>query len=123
SHQPRQPRATLAGPASSDSHQPRQPRATLAGPASSNSDSQPHASLTERVLAELARGGTVPAIAARVGTSEVFVKAMVDHFARLGMGGSAQSLCSLGQGACGDLARDELSEAARVACAGCAFSR
>ncbi len=74
--------------------------------------------LSERVLEELLAGGTVDAVAARCNTSAIFVKTMLDHYARLGMVTEASSLCSSGLGACSAPA-DELSMEATVHCAGC----
>lgn len=78
-------------------------------------------SVTERVLAEIAAGGTIPAVARKTGTSVVFVKVLLDHLQRTGLGGSASSLCSSGQGACGPAGAT--SQAALISCAGCAFAR
>ncbi len=75
-------------------------------------------SVTSRVLAELAAGGTVEAVAVRCGTSAIFVKTMLDHYQRLGMLAEASSLCSSGLGACSAPA-DALSMEAQVHCAGC----
>ena len=69
-----------------------------------------------RVLEELRAGGTVHAIAVKVGVSEVFVRTMLDHYDRIGILDDAQSFCSSGLGACHTT---ELSDEARVHCAGC----
>ncbi|WP_394263375.1 hypothetical protein [Trueperella sp.] len=82
---------------------------------------RPAANATERVLAEIRAGATVPAVARRTGTSEVFVKTILDHFDRLGMLGSAASLCSSDHGACSPGGAQ--TEAAKISCAGCAFAR
>ncbi|MFT0847366.1 hypothetical protein VR010_06380 [Actinomycetaceae bacterium L2_0104] len=74
--------------------------------------------VTGRVLAELRSGGTVDAVAARCGTSAIFVKTILDHYRRLGMVAEAASLCSSGLGACSAPA-GELSMEATVHCAGC----
>ena len=81
----------------------------------------PQPSVSQRVIAEIKAGGTIPAIASRVGTSETFVRVMFDHFARLGMTGTTESLCNSGSGACGP--SGATTDQARVACAGCAFAR
>ena len=78
-------------------------------------------SLTERVVAEIKRGGTVPAIASRTGTSEIFVKVLADHLARTGLSAEATSLCASGAGACGP--NGATTDVARVACAGCFFAK
>lgn len=75
----------------------------------------------EQVLAELQIGGAVPAIARRVGVSEVFVCVVLDHVRRLGLADSAQSLCVSGTGACGP--HGARTDQARLACAGCAFAK
>ena len=75
-------------------------------------------SVTEHVLVELQLGGTVEAVAARCGTSAIFVKTMVDHYRRLGLVSEASSLCSSGLGVCSAPA-GELSMEAQVHCAGC----
>ncbi|MDD7465583.1 MAG: hypothetical protein PUK59_05035 [Actinomycetaceae bacterium] len=72
--------------------------------------------ITARVLTELAAGKTAPEVAATLGTSVVFVRVLAEHLQRVGLAQSAQSLCSSGLGAC---SAGELSEQARVACAGC----
>lgn len=77
--------------------------------------------LTDRIIAEISRGGSIPAIAARVGTSEIFVKTMADHLSRTGITVAATSLCATGHGACGP--NGPLGEVAKVACAGCFFAR
>ena len=74
--------------------------------------------VAERVLVELRLGGTVDAVAARCGTSAIFVRTMLDHYTRLGMVTEASSLCSSGLGACSSPA-GELSMEAQVHCAGC----
>ena len=76
----------------------------------------PVGSVTDRVLRQLREGRTVRAIAATSGVSEVFVSTMLDHFERLGLLDEANSLCSSGLGAC---STTELTDEARVACAGC----
>lgn len=76
----------------------------------------PVGSVTDRVLRQLREGRTVRAIAATSGVSEVFVSTMLDHFERLGLLDEASSLCSSGLGAC---STTELTDEARVACAGC----
>ena len=76
----------------------------------------PVGSVTDRVLRQLREGRTVCAIAATSGVSEVFVSTMLDHFERLGLLDEANSLCSSGLGAC---STTELTDEARVACAGC----
>lgn len=78
----------------------------------------PEQPLAERVRVALSRGGTVHAVAAQCHTSEIFVKTMLDHYERLGFLTGAQSLCSSGLGACSPHEGD-LSEQARVHCAGC----
>ncbi|QOR45995.1 hypothetical protein [Trueperella pecoris] len=91
-------------------------------PAADASPSQPAPyAVTERVLAEIRAGGTIPAVAHKTGTSEVFVKVLVDHLARTGLGGTASSLCASGQGACGS--EGAQTEAALISCAGCAFAK
>ncbi|QOR48089.1 hypothetical protein INS90_01980 [Trueperella pecoris] len=91
-------------------------------PAADASPSQPEPyAVTERVLAEIRAGGTIPAVAHKTGTSEVFVKVLVDHLARTGLSGTASSLCSSGQGACGS--EGAQTEAALISCAGCAFAK
>lgn len=69
------------------------------------------------VLAALRRGGTVPSIARETGAPEAFVATMVDHYKRVGLLAGSGSLCSSGLGACEP--GDELSDVARVQCAGC----
>ena len=76
----------------------------------------PVGSVTDRVLRQLREGRTVRAIAATSGVSEVFVSTMLDHFERLGLLDEANSLCTSGLGAC---STTELTDEARVACAGC----
>ena len=76
------------------------------------------APLAERVRVALEAGGTVRSVAIQCGTSEIFVKTMLDHYERLGYLTEAQSLCSSGLGACSSPA-DALSMEARVHCAGC----
>lgn len=76
----------------------------------------PVGSVTDRVLRQLREGRTVRAIAATSGVSEVFVSTMLEHFERLGLLDEASSLCSSGLGAC---STTELTDEARVACAGC----
>lgn len=71
---------------------------------------------TQRVLAQLQEGRTIRAIAATTHTSEVFVATMLEHYERLGMLDRAESLCSSGLGACHTT---DLSDEARIACAGC----
>lgn len=75
----------------------------------------------ERVVAEIKRGGTIPAIAARTGTSEIFVKVLAEHLARTGLSAEATTLCASGAGACGP--NGATTEAAQVACAGCFFAK
>lgn len=74
--------------------------------------------LSDRVLSLLAQGKSIPAVARECGTSEVFVTTMFEHFSRLGLAMSASSLCSSGLGAC-STPHEQLSEGARVTCAGC----
>lgn len=76
----------------------------------------PRGSVTDRVLSGIRSGRTVHAIAVEAGVSEVFVATMVDHYGRLGVLNTATSLCSSGLGAC---RTTDLSDEARVACAGC----
>ncbi len=76
---------------------------------------------TDRVLAEIRAGRTVSAVAKRTGTSEVFVKTLLEHLDRLGMLASATSLCNSDHGACGPMGAQ--TEAAKINCAGCAFAR
>lgn len=73
------------------------------------------------MLAELSVGATVPAIARKVGVSQVFVQVVLEHYERLGLVGAAQSLCASGTGACGP--NGAVTDAAHVACAGCAFAK
>ena len=87
----------------------------VAGAAGSASAPAP---LAERVRVALEAGGTVRSVAIQCGTSEIFVKTMLDHYERLGYLTEAQSLCSSGLGACSSPA-DALSMEARVHCAGC----
>ncbi|MBM7824178.1 hypothetical protein JOD55_000005 [Arcanobacterium pluranimalium] len=75
-----------------------------------------HAS--DRVLSLLREGKTVHQVAMQTGTSEVFVKVMLEHFERIGMARSAASLCSSGLGACSS-SGEALSMQAQIACAGC----
>lgn len=81
----------------------------------------PAYSVADRVLAEIRAGGTIPAVAKKTGTSVVFVQVLVDHLSRAGLGASASSLCSSGQGACGP--NGAQTEEALISCAGCAFAR
>lgn len=74
--------------------------------------------LAQRVLEALRAGGTAHAVAVQCRTSEIFVKTMMDHYERLGLLAGAQSLCSSGLGAC-STAYANLSDQARVHCAGC----
>ena len=73
--------------------------------------------VTERVIAELKSGATIPAIAARVGVSEVFVKVLLDHLSRLKLVDSAQALCASGLGGCGP--QGAVTDQAKLHCAGC----
>lgn len=77
-------------------------------------------SFAEQVVAELRRGGSAGAIAARLGTSQVFIEVVIDHLQRAGLVNNAGSLCSSGLGACGSAAT--MPEAS-VACAGCPLTR
>lgn len=74
--------------------------------------------MISQVLEQLRQGNTVNAVAAKCGTSTVFVKTMLDHFERLGLLAEASSLCSSGLGAC-HTEKDDLSSQARLHCAGC----
>lgn len=82
--------------------------------APSDSPAQP---LTDRVLQQLAAGGSVHEIASECGTSEVFVRTILDHFVRLGVVGAAQSLCASGLGACSPGGGESVE--AQIHCAGC----
>lgn len=72
--------------------------------------------VTQRVLGELRAGKTVKSIACATGLSEVFVATLLEHYGRLGVVHEATSLCSSGLGACHTT---ELSDEARISCAGC----
>ncbi|WP_124055338.1 hypothetical protein [Arcanobacterium ihumii] len=85
---------------------------------SDRSDSSDGLSVTDRVLDLLNEGKTVNQVASMTGTSEVFVKVMLDHWERIGLAKSAASLCSSGLGACGT-SNSPLSMEAQIACAGC----
>lgn len=97
--------------------------AAVAGPPSSTPAVSPSGkrTISEKVLDQLQSGATIPTIARTVGVSEVFVQVMLDHYGRLGLVDSAQSLCSSGSGACGP--NGAQTDEAKVACAGCAFAR
>ncbi|WP_124040191.1 hypothetical protein [Neoactinobaculum massilliense] len=109
---PSEPR--LTGPAGAPSHpaSASRPVGSPAFPAS-----HPVGTLTAAVLAEIRRGGTVPAIAARTGASEAFVTVLLGHFRRLGLAADSGSLCTSGLGACEPGA--ELTDQVRIQCAGC----
>ncbi|MCI7551420.1 MAG: hypothetical protein PUK40_03065 [Actinomycetaceae bacterium] len=73
--------------------------------------------MSDRVLKALRQGYSAPEIARKFNTSQVFVEVMLDHFGRLGMADSAQTLCSSGLGACGPAGATTVE--AEIACAGC----
>lgn len=77
----------------------------------------------ERLLQALLEGGTLPQIAAQSGLSESLVATMFDHYTRIGLLAEATSLCASGLGACHPHGADELSDEARVACAGCPLAK
>lgn len=110
------PAANVGAPARPASLRPASP-----ANAASQRPGSPAYSVADRVLAEIRAGGTIPNVAKKTGTSEVFVRVLVDHLERTGLGGSASSLCSSGQGACGP--NGAQTDEALISCAGCAFVR